>query len=364
MKTTLGIEFEPFFPQISHRAKIGCAKYDLSTGEGVAMEQWYLNMGEVPGTPLSQIVGIYSNVKPEDRECLKTSLSRLVHGETDHDQREARVKDGEGWKWVRLDIMEAGLEKSSPILLLMNYDISELKAMEERMLKAEKSERLKSSFLANISHEIRMPLNAIVGFSSLLGDEEDGELRQEYINLIQTNNELLLGIVNDVLDLAKLESGTMTFDFMEFDLRQLIVEAVASFQIKVPRGVALTYPASLDSFLLRSDRIRLKQVLGNFITNAIKYTSIGSIILSYQAMENEVLLSVTDTGEGMSEEIKLHVFDRFYKGRNQKQGIGLGLSICQNIIERLGGRIGVSSEQGKGSCFWCTLPIFPPKDTY
>ena len=275
MKTTLGIEFEPFFPQISHRAKIGCAKYDLSTGEGVAMEQWYLNMGEVPGTPLSQIVGIYSNVKPEDRECLKTSLSRLVHGETDHDQGEVRVRDGEGWKWVRLDIMEADLEKSSPILLLMNYDISELKAMEERMLKAEKSERLKSSFLANISHEIRMPLNAIVGFSSLLGDEEDGELRQEYINLIQTNNELLLGIVNDVLDLAKLESGTMTFDFMEFDLRQLIVETVASFQIKVPRGVALTYPASLDSFLLRSDRIRLKQVLGNFITNAIKYTSIG-----------------------------------------------------------------------------------------
>ena len=323
MKTTLGIEFEPFFPQISHRAKIGCAKYDLSTGEGVAMEQWYLNMGEVPGTPLSQIVGIYSNVKPEDRECLKTSLSRLVHGETDHDQGEVRVRDGEGWKWVRLDIMEAGLEKSS-----------------------------------------RMPLNAIVGFSSLLGDEEDGELRQEYINLIQTNNELLLGIVNDVLDLAKLESGSMTFDFMEFDLRQLIVETVASFQIKVPRGVALTYPESLDSFLLRSDRIRLKQVLGNFITNAIKYTSIGSIILSYQAMENEVLLSVTDTGEGMSEEIKLHVFDRFYKGRNQKQGIGLGLSICQNIIERLGGRIGVSSEQGKGSCFWCTLPIFPPKDTY
>lgn len=161
MKTTLGIEFELFFPQISHRAKIGCAKYDLSTGEGVAMEQWYLNMGEVPGTPLSQIVGIYSNVKPEDRECLKTSLSRLVHGETDHDQREARVKDGEGWKWIRLDIMEAGLEKSSPILLLMNYDISELKAMEERMLKAEKSERLKSSFLANISHEIRMPLNAM-----------------------------------------------------------------------------------------------------------------------------------------------------------------------------------------------------------
>lgn len=110
------------------------------------MEQWYLNMGEVPGTPLSQIVGIYSNVKPEDRECLKTSLSRLVHGETDHDQGEVRVRDGEGWKWVRLDIMEAGLEKSSPILLLMNYDISELKAMEERMLKAEKSERLKSSF--------------------------------------------------------------------------------------------------------------------------------------------------------------------------------------------------------------------------
>ncbi len=122
MKTTLGIEFELFFPQISHRAKIGCAKYDLSTGEGVAMEQWYLNMGEVPGTPLSQIVGIYSNVKPEDRECLKTSLSRLVHGETDHDQGEVRVRDGEGWKWVRLDIMEAGLEKSSPILLLMNYE--------------------------------------------------------------------------------------------------------------------------------------------------------------------------------------------------------------------------------------------------
>lgn len=103
MKTTLGIEFEPFFPQISHRAKIGCAKYDLSTGEGVAMEQWYLNMGEVPGTPLSQIVGIYSNVKPEDRECLKTSLSRLVHGETDHDQGKSgsrMARDGNGFVWI------------------------------------------------------------------------------------------------------------------------------------------------------------------------------------------------------------------------------------------------------------------------
>lgn len=362
MKTTLGIEFEPFFSLISHRAKIGCAKYDLSTGEGVAMEQWYLNMGEVPGTPLSQIVGVFSNVKPEDRECLKTSLSRIVRRETDHDQGEVRVKDGEGWKWIRQDIMEASLEESRQILLLMNYDISELKAMEERMLNAEKLEHLKSTFLANISHEIRMPLSAIVGFSSLLGDEEDDEIRQEYIKLIQTNNELLLGIVNDVLDLAKIESGTIAFNFMEFDLRQLIVETVSSFQIKVPEGVALTYPESLDSFLLRSDRIRLKQVLGNFITNAIKYTSTGSITLSYKAMENEVLLSVTDTGEGMSEEIKLHVFDRFYKGRNQKQGTGLGLSICQNIIERLGGRIGVSSELGKGSCFWCTLPIFPRKD--
>ncbi|MDD2954002.1 MAG: HAMP domain-containing sensor histidine kinase [Parabacteroides sp.] len=359
MKTTLGIEFEPFFSKISHRAKIGYAKYDLSTGEGVAMEQWYLNIGEVPDTPLNQIIGIYSNVKPEDRECLRTSWNRIVRGEIDHDRGEARVKDGESWKWIRL---EATLEDSNQILWLMNYDISELKAMEERMLNAEKQEHLKSNFLANISHEIRMPLNAIVGFSSLLGDEEDDKIRQEYINLIQSNNELLLGIVNDVLDLAKIESDAMEFNIMEFDLKQLIVETVSSFQIKVPEGVTLIYPESLDSFLLRSDRIRLKQVLGNFITNAFKYTYAGSIILSYETRENEVLLSVTDTGEGMSEDVKRHVFDRFYKGRNQKQGTGLGLSISQNIIERLGGRIGVSSEQGKGSCFWCTLPIFPRKD--
>ncbi|WP_297902264.1 HAMP domain-containing sensor histidine kinase [uncultured Parabacteroides sp.] len=362
MNTTLSIEFEPFFSQISHHSKIGCAKYDLSTGEGVAMEQWYLNMGEVPGTPLDQIVGIYSKVQPEDRESMKVSLNRIVREETDHDQKEVRVKDGEGWKWIRQDTIEVGGEKSRQILLLMNYDISELKAMEKRMLEAEKLGRLKSAFWANISHEIRMPLNAIVGFSSLLEDEEDYEMRQNYIRIIQTNNELLLGIINEVLDLARIESDIMTFNFTEFDLKQLLEETVSSFQIKVSEGVTLGYPDSLDSFVFRSDRIRLKQILGNFITNAIKHTSMGRITVSYEVTEKEVLLSVIDTGEGIPEETMLHVFDRFYKGHNQKQGTGLGLAICQNIIEKLGGHIGVSSELGKGSRFWCTLPIFPRKD--
>lgn len=356
-------EFEHFVSEISHFAKVGYAKYNLLTGDGGALDQWYLNLGEIPGTPLNQVVGIYSNIHPDDREQIKRELRKIVRKEIDHYQGEIRVRNGQGWNWIRLNTMVTKREKPEDLVLLqMNYDITELKATEERRMKAEELDRLKSAFLANISHEIRTPLNAIVGFSTLLSEEEDSGTREDYANIIQCNNELLLGIVSDILDLAKIESGTMTFTISEFDLKPLVEEIVSSFQIRLPEGVSLIYPDFLEPHPICSDRIRLKQVLGNFITNAIKYTSEGSITLLYEIMDDEVRFSVTDTGEGMPEEVKSHVFDRFYKGRNQKQGTGLGLSICKNIIERLGGHIGVSSEVGKGSCFWCTLPIFPPKD--
>ena len=217
-------------------------------------------------------------------------------------------------------------------------------------------DRLKSAFLANMSHEIRTPLNAIVGFSTLLVDTDDPEEKKQFVEIIQKNNELLLQLISDVLDLAKIESGIIELKLVEVDLRELCKELVVSIRIKVPAEVALCVVPDLPSYIMRCDKVRLTQIISNFINNAIKHTSKGTILLGYEIRWDEIEFSVTDTGDGMSPEVQRHVFDRFYKGNSFKQGTGLGLSICKSIIEQVGGKIGVESEIGKGSRFWFTLP--------
>ena len=216
--------------------------------------------------------------------------------------------------------------------------------------------RLKSAFLANMSHEIRTPLNAIVGFSDLLVEAEDIEERKEYVKIVRNNNELLLQLITDILDLSKIEAGTFDFTYGDVNVNLLCENIVRSMEMKVSEGVALVFDSNLPQYHLISDRNRLHQVISNFVNNAIKFTSQGSIRVGYQMKGEELEFYVQDTGIGIDKEQQLHIFERFVKLNSFVPGTGLGLAICQSIIEQLGGRIGVDSEPGKGSRFWFRLP--------
>lgn len=351
-------EFENVFTLVSVYAKVGYALYDLYTFEGYAIKQWYENMGEKDGTPLSQIIGIYSYIHPNDAGYINSFFEEVKQGKAHHFRREVRVKSGDGWKWICANITRnpQSVDPNKPEMICINYDITELKDSQLKRERAEELDRLKSAFLANMSHEIRTPLNAIVGFSQLLAETDDPEERHEFVEIIDSNNRMLLQLISDILDLAKIESGTMDFKFADMSIKEVINEIVTSFRIKMPDNVALIAPQDSPECQIYSDRMRLTQVISNFLNNAIKYTSEGCIILAYEIIGDEIKFSVTDTGDGMSQEIQAHIFDRFYKGNTFKQGTGLGLSICETIVNRLGGRIGVNSELGKGSTFWFTHP--------
>ena len=348
-------EFENVFTLVSVYAKVGYALYDLYTFEGYAIKQWYENMD---GTPLSQIIGIYSYIHPNDAGYINSFFEEVKQGKAHHFRREVRVKSGDGWKWICANITRnpQSVDPNKPEMICINYDITELKDSQLKRERAEELDRLKSAFLANMSHEIRTPLNAIVGFSQLLAETDDPEERHEFVEIIDSNNRMLLQLISDILDLAKIESGTMDFKFADMSIKEVINEIVTSFRIKMPDNVALIAPKDSPECQIYSDRMRLTQVISNFLNNAIKYTSEGCIILAYEIIGDEIKFSVTDTGDGMSQEIQAHIFDRFYKGNTFKQGTGLGLSICETIVNRLGGRIGVNSELGKGSTFWFTHP--------
>lgn len=351
-------EFENVFTLVSVYAKVGYALYDLYTFEGYAIKQWYENMGEKDGTPLSQIIGIYSYIHPNDAGYINSFFEEVKQGKAHHFRREVRVKSGDGWKWICANITRnpQSVDPNKPEMICINYDITELKDSQLKRERAEELDRLKSAFLANMSHEIRTPLNAIVGFSQLLAETDDPEERHEFVEIIDSNNRMLLQLISDILDLAKIESGTMDFKFADMNVKEVINEIVTSFRIKMPDNVALIAPQDSLECQIYSDRMRLTQVISNFLNNAIKYTSEGCITLAYEIIGDEIKFSVTDTGDGMSQEIQAHIFDRFYKGNTFKQGTGLGLSICETIVNRLGGRIGVNSELGKGSTFWFTHP--------
>ena len=223
---------------------------------------------------------------------------------------------------------------------------------------AEESNRLKSAFLANMSHEIRTPLNAIVGFSGLLPYTDDEAEKQEYVRIIEHNNALLLQLISDVLDLAKIEAGTFDLHYESANINQMMeeIEQGALLRLK-DKPVTFTFDERIPEFALLTDRNRVIQVITNFVTNAIKFTDTGSIRMGYR-MQNPgtVYFYVADTGPGLSENDRERIFERFVKLNSFAQGTGLGLSISRTIISKMGGEIGVDSELGKGSVFWFTLP--------
>ena len=226
--------------------------------------------------------------------------------------------------------------------------------------KAEESNRLKSAFLANMSHEIRTPLNAIVGFSNILTVTDSKEERQEYIHIIENNNSLLLQLIGDILDLSKIEAGTLDFTYSNVDINGLLGEQENSFCMRMKgSNVKLSFAPGLPECHVQMDRNRLQQVISNLLTNAVKFTRVGEIVFSYRLQGDKMYFYVKDSGCGIPSEKQHDIFDRFVKLDSFKQGTGLGLAICKTIIERLGGEIGVESEEGKGAVFWFTIPYMP-----
>ena len=230
--------------------------------------------------------------------------------------------------------------------------------LSEAVEKAEQANQLKSAFLANMSHEIRTPLNAIVGFSNMLPHTEDPVEMREYADIIETNTDLLLQLINDILDLSKIEAGTFDFYPSSIDVNQTMEEIEQSMRLRLKNSdVTLAFTERLPGCLFYIDKNRLIQLLANFVNNAIKFTQTGTICMGYRMTDTDTIyFYVSDTGCGMSNEQCEHVFERFVKYNPFIQGTGLGLSICRTIVERLGGEIGVDSEEGKGATFWFTLP--------
>ena len=225
--------------------------------------------------------------------------------------------------------------------------------------KAEEADRMKSAFLANMNHEIRTPLNAIVGFSQVLVDEDDLETRQEYADIIQSNNELLQRLIEDVLDISKIESNTMALTYAEHDLPVLMKEIYNVIRLRMPEEVELELNECPPQ-LFCTDRNRLTQILTNLLTNAIKHTEKGFIRFGYQVTATDIIFSVEDSGEGIPEDKLEKIFSRFVQLNDWSKGVGLGLAICKGLITQMGGTISVSSVFGEGSTFTVVLPLKKP----
>ena len=358
-------DFENFFLMISDYAKVGYAKLNLLNRKGYAIKQWYKNLGEEEDTLLDEVVGVYTHMHPEDRKRFLDFYDEVRDGKRRHFQGEMRIRrpgTKNEWNWVSSNVMVTNYkpEENEIEIIGINYDITELKETEAELIqardKAEMMDRLKSAFLANMSHEIRTPLNAIVGFSDLLVETEELSERQEYIKIVRENNDLLLQLISDILDLSKIEAGTFEFTNGDVDVNLLCEDIVRSMGMKAKEEVELVFDDHLPVCHVISDRNRIHQVISNFVNNAMKFTSEGSIHVGYKLKDGELEFYVEDTGIGIEKEQLPHIFERFVKLNSFVHGTGLGLSICQSIVEQLGGRIGVDSEKGKGSRFWFTIP--------
>lgn len=360
-------DFENFFSIISDYSKVGYAKINLLDHTGYAIRQWYRNLGESHDTPLADIIGIFSHMHPDDRKLVLDFYEKAKAGTErffDGDLRIRRTEGSDQWNWIHKSSMVTAYQSPSPRLELVevNYDITVQKETEAELRaardKAEESNRLKSAFLANISHEIRTPLNAIVGFSDLLMTIDDPAEQEEFRQTIQKNNVLLLQLFSDIIDLSKIDAGSFEYMPKPVYLYQFCAMILQKMKDKVPEGVELRIDedSPLDAWF-NADSGYLNQVITNFVSNAIKFTHRGTITVGYQIdAARQLEMFVEDTGIGISAENQVAVFDRFMKVDSFVQGTGLGLPLCKSIIEKMGGCIGVTSELGKGSRFWFTLP--------
>lgn len=304
-----------------------------------------------------------SLVYSEDRALVEKTLDYVIQGEAETVNLQVRISfSGEEYRWVDIHAVAFAWDEQGNVSQIIGLfrDITEWKNLTEELIllrnKAEESNRLKTAFLANMSHEIRTPLNAIVGFSNLIAHTEDPQEMEEYSRIIEANNDLLLQLVNDILDLSKIEAGQLEFVYSEVNIPLVFQDLEQIYRFRVKGEVQLICELPDEQCTIQTEKNRLTQVLSNFLTNACKFTSSGSIRMGYEHLPEGLRFYVADTGKGIAPENLPSVFDRFTKFDAFVQGTGLGLSICQTIVNRLGGKIGVDSELGKGSTFWFIIP--------
>ncbi len=356
-------EFEEFFELIGDYAKVGYAHFNILSKQGHAQKSWYKNIGEESGTPLSEIIGTYKSFHPDDRDLILQFFEEVQIGNADKLSHKIRVfrENGEcTWTHVNLFVRKYAPQDKVIELISINYDITDLKQIEEMLVnerdRAEASDRLKSAFLANMSHEIRTPLNAIVGFSSLLASAENVVEKELYNSLISHNNELLLNLINDIIDLSKIEAGYLELHQNWFNLTELLDECVAEYARLLPSGVELLTSYPEHDALVELDKLRIKQILNNFLSNALKNTIRGYVEVFYEIDKHCVRIGVKDTGRGIPQNMLEKIFERFEKVDSFAQGVGLGLSICKSIVDKMNGRIQVYSQLGLGTTFIAELP--------
>ena len=356
-------EFEEFFELIGDYAKVGYAHFNILSKQGHAQKSWYKNIGEEYGTPLSEIIGTYKSFHPDDRDLILQFFEEVQKGNADKLSHKIRVfrENGEcTWTHVNLFVRKYAPQDKVIELISINYDITDLKQIEEMLVnerdRAEASDRLKSAFLANMSHEIRTPLNAIVGFSSLLASAENVVEKELYNSIISHNNELLLNLINDIIDLSKIEAGYLELHQNWFNLTELLDECVAEYARLLPSGVELLTSYPEHDALVELDKLRIKQILNNFLSNALKNTTRGHVEVFYEIDKHCVRIGVKDTGRGIPQNMLEKIFERFEKVDSFAQGVGLGLSICKSIVDKMNGRIQVYSQLGLGTTFIAELP--------
>ena len=313
----------------------------------------------------------FSKIFKEDRERVKQAYRDLIEGRAEKVKEEYRIVNVQKnnlhkVEWVEAQAAgEARDEDGKPLTLVgSSLVITNRKKMEQELTTAkelaEESNRLKSAFLANMSHEIRTPLNAIVGFSGILASTEEEEEKQEYVSIIENNNTLLLQLISDILDLSKIEAGTLELNYSNIELNESMRELERGFLLRVKTdAVKLEFVEPAGPCMAYTEKNRLSQLMINLVTNAIKFTEKGSIRFGYEMRENELYFYVADTGCGIPKDKQQNIFGRFVKLNSFAQGTGLGLSICKTLMDHMGGRIGVESEECKGSTFWFTLPYKP-----
>lgn len=306
-------------------------------------------------------------IHPADQQMYRDVVNAFARGEIDSLKLSFRCKYfSDEYVWLEKigEVYEAGEDgkplKAIGILRDITVDKRHEADVQAKRL-AEESDRMKSAFIANMSHEIRTPLNAIVGFSTLMAQVETQEEKQEYLKIIESSNDFLLQLINDILDISKIESGKLEFIYTKFSLNDIFKPQEHAFTLRADPGVKVIFENDGSNYSIISEKTRLTQVLTNFLSNAIKFTSSGSIRFGYKLSKNGIHAYVTDTGTGIRKDAQATIFDRFVKLDKFKQGTGLGLSICKTIITMLNGETGVESEEGSGSTFWFTIPCNPIK---
>ncbi len=345
-------------------SNIGFASFSMMKVENTTTPEYLYNLGMQEQDGAVSIFELLGNLLPEDRQEITDYLVKASKEKTEPYEKDIRVWINGEQRWIKQFMMQQVFEpeKENVVLLSVNIDINSQKQIEQELKtakeKAENSDRLKSVFLSHMSHEVRTPLNSIVGFSNLLVGEDDKEQRKRFASIVEANSLALSNLMSDIFQLSQFESGAYELNWSNCDLETVCGDIMQNMRLKNKnQEVQLHFYPEPKGLYFKSDVKLLSLILVNLLDNAIKYTTKGHIDLSYKLDGNSVYFTVKDTGCGIEKEELPLIFQLFVKiNTGERQGTGLGLSICQDVVKMLGGEMGVSSEVGVGSTFWFRLP--------